>query len=222
MLAAVATATMPVLLSADHLAGRTAYDLLAWAGLALIAARIGRTGEARWRLAGGLVLGLGWPTSTAWGLFAVALVIGALLSGGLRLVWNRWFAAAALIAAAFTIPDLWWQAGHQWATIAITRALSREDGGPGNIGTWVASQLLMTALALVRDWAAGCAFCGGPGGRWPGRTGCRSLFFAVTVGAKIYHLAGAYVYLLAAGAVAVDGWLAARPGLAPPYCWPPP
>ncbi len=36
------------------------------------------------------------------------------------------------------------------------------------------------------------------------------LRLALTTGAKIYYLAGVYVYLLAAGAVAIDGWLAAR------------
>jgi hypothetical protein len=36
------------------------------------------------------------------------------------------------------------------------------------------------------------------------------VLFALTTGAKIYYLAGAYDYLLAAGAVAVDGWLAAK------------
>jgi len=36
--------------------------------------------------------------------------------------------------------------------------------------------------------------------------------FAVTTGAKIYYLAAAYVYLAAVGAVAIDGWLQARPG----------
>ena len=56
LLAAIAAATMPVLLAADHLAGPTAFDVLAWAALALIVARIGRTGDARWWLAGGLVL----------------------------------------------------------------------------------------------------------------------------------------------------------------------
>jgi Dolichyl-phosphate-mannose-protein mannosyltransferase len=66
LLAATGTATMPVLLAADHLADPTAYDLLAWAGLALLAARIGRTGKVRWWLAGGTVLGLGLATSTAW------------------------------------------------------------------------------------------------------------------------------------------------------------
>ena len=38
------------------------------------------------------------------------------------------------------------------------------------------------------------------------------VFFALTTGGKIYYLAGAYIYLLAAGAVAIDGWLAARAG----------
>src|SRR5215469_13901370 len=48
LLAAIATATMPALLAADHLAGPTAYDVLAWAGLALVAIRLGRTGDTRW------------------------------------------------------------------------------------------------------------------------------------------------------------------------------
>ena len=216
LLAATGTATMPVLLAADHLAGPTAYDLLAWAGLALVVARIGRTGEVRWWLAGGAVLGLGLANKHSVGLFAVALVAGVLLSGGRRLAWNRWFAAGAVIAAAFTIPDIWWQAGHQWATIAMTRALNQENGGPGNIGTWVIGQLLMTALALVWVWAAGLRFLWRSGRPlWRALAWAYALlfvFFALTTGAKIYYLAGAYVYLLAAGAVAIDRWLAARPG----------
>ena len=38
------------------------------------------------------------------------------------------------------------------------------------------------------------------------------VLFAVTTGAKTYYLGAAYVYLLAAGAVAIDAWLQARPG----------
>src|SRR5206468_2133706 len=101
LLAAVATATMPALLAIDHLTGPTAFDVLAWAGLAFIVARIGRTGDCRWWVAGGVVLGPGLANKHSAGFSAVA---------------------------------------------------------------------------------------------------------------KIYYLAGAYVYLLAAGAVAIDGWLAARRG----------
>ena len=48
LLAAIGTATMPVLLGAAHVANTTAYELLAWAGLALVAGR--RPG--RWRRGG--------------------------------------------------------------------------------------------------------------------------------------------------------------------------
>jgi hypothetical protein len=56
-----------------------------------------------------------------------------------------------------------------------------------------------------------------PGRRSPWRAlawayGLLFVLFAVTTGAQVYYLAGTYPYLLAAGFVAVDGWLAARPG----------
>jgi 4-amino-4-deoxy-L-arabinose transferase-like glycosyltransferase len=141
LLAAIGTATMPVLLGAAHVANTTAYELLAWAALALVVARIGRTGDCRWWLAGGLVAGLGVADDHSMSFFAIALVIGALLSGGRRMIWNRWFLAGAAIAVAFEVPDLWWQAQHQWATIAMTRALNQETAAwpipaPGSSASW--------------------------------------------------------------------------------------
>ena len=216
LLAAIATATMPVVLGGDHLFGPTAFDILAWAALALVVVRIGRTGDVRWWLAGGLVLGLGLANKHSVGLFAGALVVGIFLSGGRRLVLNRWFVFGAAIAVAFTIPDIWWQAQHQWATIGMSHALAQENGGLGNIAGFVIGQLIMSAVAMVVVWVAGLRFL------WrSGRPLWRALvwayailfvFFAVTTGAKIYYLAGAYVFLLAAGAVAIDARLAARAG----------
>jgi hypothetical protein len=216
LLAAVGTATMPALWGSAHLANTTAYALLAWAGLALVVVRIGRTGDCRWWLAGGLVAGFGVADDHSMGFFAIAVVVGALLSGGRALIWNRWFAAGAVIALAFEVPDLWWQAGHGWATIAMTEALNRENGGLANIGTWVIGQLVLVTLALAWVWVIGL-WC-----LWRSRRplwralawayGLLFVLFALTAGAKVYYLAAAYVYLLAAGAVAVDRWLHARPG----------
>jgi hypothetical protein len=80
----------------------------------------------------------------------------------------------------------------------------------------VIGQVVLTALALVWVWVAGLRFL------WRSERplwralawayGLLFVFFALTTGAKIYYLAGAYIYLLAAGAVAIDGWLHARPG----------
>ena len=122
---------MPVLLGADHFEGPTAVDILAWAALALVVARIGRTGDPRAWVPGGLVLGVGLANKHSVGFFAAAIVVGALLSGGWRAVLNRWFVLGAVIAAAFTVPDLWWQALHGWPTIAMTRTLNQENGGAG-------------------------------------------------------------------------------------------
>ena len=98
----------------------------------------------------------------------------------------------------------------------MSRALAQENGGLANIAGFVIGQLIMSALALVGVWVAGLRFL------WrSGRPLWRALvwayailfvFFAVTTGGKIYYLAGAYIFLLAAGAVAIDGWLAARAG----------
>ncbi len=216
LLAAIGTGTMPALLAIGHMAGTTPYDVLAWTALALVVVHIGRSGDCRWWLAAGLILGLGLVNKHSAGLFAAALVAGALLSGGRAMVLNRWFLAGTVIAVAFTVPDLWWQAQHQWATIAMTQALNRENGGLGNVGTWVIGQVIMVTLALVWVWLAGLRFLWrSDRPLWRALAwayGLLFVLFAVTTGAKIYYLAGTYPYLLAAGFVAVDGWLAARRG----------
>jgi len=214
LLAAFGAATMPTLLGADHIAGPTAFDLLAWAVFALVVLRVSRTHDPRWWLLGGIVLGIGLANKHSIGFFALAVFVGALLSGGRQLVLNRWFLAGAVIAGAFTVPDLVWQAGHQWATIAMTRALNQENGGLGNIGTWISGQLFMASLAFIWVWIVGLRALWRSGEPlqkalvWA--YGLLFVFFAVTAGAKVYYLAGAYLYLLGAGAVAVEGWLFAR------------
>src|SRR5580658_9727064 len=72
LLAAAGTAMAPWLLASDHLANTTPYALLAWAGLALVVVRIGRTGDCRWWLAGGLVAGLGVADDHSEAFLAVA------------------------------------------------------------------------------------------------------------------------------------------------------
>lgn len=215
LLAALATAVMPAVLASGHVANTTSYMVLACAGLALVVARIGRTGETRWWLAGGAVAGLGSEDNHLVGIFAAAVVVTALLSGARRTLLNRWFAAGAAIALAFLVPDLWWQAHHGWASIAMTHALNRENGGAANIATWIVGQLGLASLATIWVWAAGLRFLW-RSGRPLWRTlalayGLLFVVFALTTGKQIYYLAGVYVCLLAAGAVSVDGWLHERP-----------
>lgn len=214
LLAAIGTGTMPAVLASGHVANTTPYMILACAALSLVVARIGRTGDPRWWVPGGALAGIGAEDNHLAGLLAAALVIGIVVSGGRALVLNRWFAVGAAVMIALLIPDIWWQAQHGWATLAMTRALNARNGGPANIVTWIVGQLGMTALAMIWVWAAGVRFLWRSDNPvWRGMVwayGLLFVVFALTTGKQTYYLAGAYVYLLGAGAVAVDGWLHAR------------
>jgi 4-amino-4-deoxy-L-arabinose transferase-like glycosyltransferase len=212
--AALAVGTMPVLLSSAHVANTTSYDLLAWAGFALAVVKVERTGEPRWWLVAGLVLGLGLTDSRLIGFFGVALVVGLLASGGRELLANRWAAAGALIAVLFELPDLWWQVGHHWAGFTFTDTLNQQNGGPHNMVVWIVGQLFLVTLALLGMWVIGLRFLWRSGNPlWKALIWAYAILFVVFMvssGARIYYLAGAYVYLLAAGAVALDERLRSR------------
>ncbi|MEP7022857.1 MAG: glycosyltransferase family 39 protein [Actinomycetota bacterium] len=208
LLAAVGAATSPVLFGASHVLDTTSFDLLAWSALAFVVARIGRTGDTRLWVPAGAILGLGLTNKHSIGFFALALVAGILLSGGRSMLANRFFAFGTIIATAFTIPDIWWQAQHGWATIAMTQALAQENGGLPNAITFTAGQVLMTVPVLIGVWIGGLRFLWRSGRPlWRALAwsyGLLFVLFAVTAGAKFYYLAATYVFLLAAGAVVLE------------------
>jgi 4-amino-4-deoxy-L-arabinose transferase-like glycosyltransferase len=208
LIGALGVATAPALLGSDHIMGPTAFDLLSWSALALVVARIGRTGDTRLWVPAGAILGIGLANKHSIGFFALALVVGILLSGGRRLLASWWLVLGAVIAFGCTVPDLWWQAHHGWATIAMTRALAQENGGLANALTFTFSQLFMAAPVLLGVWIAGLRFLwrsGRPAWRalaWA--YGLLFVFFAATSGAKPYYVAATYFFLLAAGAVVLE------------------
>lgn len=216
LLTAVAVGCMPVLLGADHLANTTSYMLLACAALALVAVRIGRTGDTRWWLAGGAITGIGADDNHLVAIFAVILAITAVAIPGSRsLVLGRWFAAGILIALIIFSPDVWWQATHNWATLAMTHALNSENGGPANIVTWIIGQISNPGVATIWIWPVGLRFLWKSPSRplWRALAvsyGILFLVYALTTGAQTYYVSGLYVTLIAAGLVSWDGWLHAR------------
>jgi 4-amino-4-deoxy-L-arabinose transferase-like glycosyltransferase len=216
LLAAMGTATAPALLGADHLFGPTAFDLLAWTGLCLLVTRICRTHDRRMWLAAGVVLGLGLANKHSIAFLALALVVGLVLSGGGHLLANRWALAGALVAGLCTVPDLWWQMSHGWATIAMTRQLARENGGAANALGFVVAQLFMATPFLVWLWIGGLRrLWSSPIRPWRcfvWAYGLLFVFFATTTGAKPYYLAGMYPVLLAAGSVRVEEWVSRGAG----------
>jgi Dolichyl-phosphate-mannose-protein mannosyltransferase len=215
VLTAVGTATMPGLLGSGHIANTTAYDILAWALLALVVVRVGRTGDVRWWVPAGAVLGIGWDNNHLVGWFAIVLVVGIVLGQGQRVLLNRWFLTGAVLAGVLMAPDVWWQATHGWPSAAMTTALSARNGGALNALVWVIGQVLIVSPVLTWVWVVGLRMLWRSGNPlWRALVwayGLTFVAFAATTGAQIYYLAGEYPCLLGAGFVALDGWLRARP-----------
>ncbi len=208
LLGALGVATAPAYLGADHLLETTSFDLLAWPALALVLVRIGRTGNTRLFVPAGVILGLGLANKHSIAFFGLAVVLGTLLSGGSRVIVNRWFLAGAAVAVLFAVPDLWWQATHGWATLDMTRALARENGGLGNAISFLFSQLFMASPVLIPVWLIGLRSLWRSGvPLWRAMAwayGLLIVFFAATAGAKPYYVAALYPILIAAGAVVLE------------------
>jgi len=214
LLGAVGAATNFAVLGAAHLFGPTIFDLFFWTALAFLIVRMGRTGDPRLWIPAGIVLGVGLANKHNIGLFALTLLIGIVVSGAGRQLANRWVLVGAVIAAAFTVPDVWWQATHHWPTIDMTHRLNRENGGVANIGAWIVGQLFEVTLALAWVWVVGIRYLWrSDRPLWRALVwayGLLFVLFALTTGGKVYYLAGAYIYLVAAGAVNIEHWLDAR------------
>ena len=212
---AVGVATAPGLIVADHILDTSPLDQLAWCALALVVVRMGRTGNTRLWVPAGVILGAGLNNKTLVVFFAIAIVIGTALSGGIRFLANRYFAAGALIAFCFAIPGLWWQAHHHWAMIAMTRSLDAEIGGPHYMPSFIFWQLFLVAPVLIAVWFYGLvSLWRSARPLWRSLAwsyGLLVLFFTVTSG-RSYYLAAAYFYLLAAGTVVFERRWAAEPG----------
>jgi 4-amino-4-deoxy-L-arabinose transferase-like glycosyltransferase len=177
-----------------------------------LAVRALRTGEDRLWLIAGLVLGVGLLNKPLPAFLAAGLLAGVALAGPRRLLRNPYVWAGAAIALALWSPWIAWQAGHGWPQIDVSRSIAA--GGSASSQPWwavVPFQLLLVSPPLAPVWIAGLVKLFAD----PALRGVRFLAWAWVVlafvfmaaGGKPYYLAGLLPVLIAAGALAVDGWL---------------
>jgi 4-amino-4-deoxy-L-arabinose transferase-like glycosyltransferase len=201
-LAALAGATSPQVLAACHLLSTTSLDLSLWAVLSLLVLVALRTGEGRWWLVIGAVAGVALLTKLNVAFFLAALAIGLLLAGRRRLFASPWLWGGAAVAIALWMPNIVWNARHDWAALAMLRSLHAENGGLGASLGFIPSQLVVVGPVLVVFWIAGLRdLLRTPTGRPFGIAFLVLLGWLTVTGAKSYYLAGAYFALFAAGGV---------------------
>jgi hypothetical protein len=202
VLAALSVVISPVYLLADFIFGTDAFDQLAWALLLWIVVRILAGGDRRLWLLAGLALGAGLETKYTISALAIALAAGLLLTPARRLLATRWPWLGVALAVALFLPNVWWQLGHGWISVAYT--LQHRGNTDGPVAYWLEQVLTVQPVLLPVAVA---------GGVWLWRSGrFRSMAWAAILvellffisNGKSYYPAAVYPVLYAAGMVWVE------------------
>jgi 4-amino-4-deoxy-L-arabinose transferase-like glycosyltransferase len=210
-LAAVAAATSAQVMAAFHLLSTTPFDMLFWAAISLVVLRILRTGDTRLWLGVGALGGIGLLNKWNVGVLLAGVVAGVILGGRRKLLANRWALGGATLALALFLPNVIWNAIHDWAGLAMLQALHRENSTLGASLEFLPSQVVVVGPALVLLWLVGLRrMLAQPSTRPLGVTFLVVAAFFTATGAKSYYLAGAYFSLFAAGAVWAEARLRAK------------
>lgn len=161
LLAALTMAGTGFLLGVSHLLATAAFDFAVWTALLLVAARLLRTDDPRWWIAFGALAGVGLLNKNLVVLLAVALVAGLVIERRWSLLRSPWLLGGGALAAVIALPNLIWQAQHDWPQFEMAQAIEERIGGenralllPGQFaltGPLTAVLLVVGASTLLRD-----------------------------------------------------------------------
>jgi hypothetical protein len=212
ILAALAAATCAEFIGAAHELTTAPADFLFWTLTLYLVTRLLASGDPRWWLAIGGCVGVASEAKWNIAFLAVAVLVGFAVTDARFLLRSRYLAIGALLAAALATPDLIWQAAHGWPAFQVFSGLQAQAWH--NRITYWPGQILFTGLALTPIWVAGLI--------WalrstqarafrPAAIGCGlAILLQFVLGGKPYYPGAAYTFLLAAGCVPVERWLASR------------
>jgi len=146
MLAGLAVLISPLFVGANILFQTVSFDQLAWALACLVFVRLLRGTDPREWVLLGLVFGIGLETKyTIIGL-GVAMLVALLATPARRHLASRWPWLGLGLAVLLLLPNLAWQAGHNWDSIAYT--LNHHGNTDGPVFYWV-QQLLIAGPQLL-------------------------------------------------------------------------
>lgn len=219
-LASLGTAAVIVLMATGSIFSMDTLDALWWSLLALVLIRILRTGDERLWLLFGLIAGLALTTKVTVLFFGFALTIGLALTPSRAHFRSRWIYFGGLIALAFLLPYLIWNAVHGWPTIEFWQNYGGDGGGPLS---FLVNQILSANPPTLLLTIAGLIFyLRRPEGRPYRALGWAFvvLYLLLTVmNVKPYYFTPVYPMILAGGAclyeriVSAARWSWLRPAL---------
>jgi hypothetical protein len=218
LLAATIIFFCPIYLVMDGFLSMNSFEPLFWMGAAAVVMSIARRGDqsatSRLWLLFGLIAGVGILNKHSMFLFGAALVLGLLVSSGLRYFRNPWIWLGALIAFAFFLPNLRWEIQNHLPTLEMLRNAKLTKNAYVPWYDFIAQQSLLILPLAVPVFLAGMwFFFAVPQGRpyrFLGWTYIFLLLEMLVLKARIYYLAPVYPVFFAAGAVWIEQKIAER------------
>jgi len=213
LVAALATACMPFSLIMSGMLMYSSLDLLWWVAVAYFTLRLINSGNLRWWLALGLAFGLGLMTRYTIAICAAGLFLGVIATPMRRQLLTPWPWLGAALAVLMFLPNLIWQVQHDFIYLDFVNHIhARDVRWHRTDGFWIEQLYANTGPLLLPLWLGGFAFLAFARSMRPYRVLAWLYMIALALFAlsrgRGYYVAPAYPMLLAAGAVALQEWLA--------------
>ncbi|CAI9411456.1 ArnT family glycosyltransferase [Nocardioides sp. T2.26MG-1] len=203
-LTAVAVGLSTIVPGLGHLLSTATFDMLFWTAVLVVVGQALVDDRPRLWLLAGAVAGVGLNNKHAVAFCLLGVLVGVALVRETRpALGTRWPWLGGLLALAMWVPNLGWQAQHDWPVFALSADIADEYGGVGGRITMVLEALVIFSPLIGAVWVLGLVQLL----RRPDWVRARPLAVAFLVvlavflvtGGKGYYLAGAIPPLIAAG-----------------------
>jgi 4-amino-4-deoxy-L-arabinose transferase-like glycosyltransferase len=210
---ALAVAIAPLSLIQGTLLQYVSFDYLWWVVVAYLTLRLLKSDNPRWWLGIGAVIGLGMLTKYTMAFFVAGVVAAVALTRARRYLASPWLWGGAALALLIFLPNLIWQAQHNFISLEFLRTIHARDIQIGRTQGYLIEQFIVCAnLVATPFWLAGLYFyvftSSGARYRMLGWMYLIPFVLLLAMQGRSYYLAPAYPMLIAAGAVAWERWLA--------------
>jgi MFS family permease len=204
-LAGLTVLLAPVYLAFGSFLSMNAFEPLFWMTCAYILIRILKGGDERLWLLFGAVAGIGLQNKHTMLMFGFAVAIGLILTRDWKHMQTSWFWLGGLLALVIFLPNLIWEAQHNWPQIEVVRNAQKLKNTPVGVLRFFGEQILFLNPVALPVIGAGLAwlFLSKKEKRFRALGWAFLVVIAVvmTLGGKTYYPLPFYPILIAAGGV---------------------
>ena len=206
IIAALVVFFIPVLTDFGMKVSPDMVGLWLWPLLALYTLRLTKGADRRWWLAIGAITGICIQSKYSVLFFAIALVLGLLLTPQRGILFSRWFFLGGLLSGLIALPAFLWQVHYGYPMLEILRNVQHGKNVMLGPAAYVLQQFLLTGF-LAAVWIGGLIrLLRTPSLRFLAYAYFILIAIMILLHGKSYYPADVYPYLIAAGAVRIERW----------------